>query len=80
MDKFGYDNKEDTVIWMTEQEFQEAFTSVTVCQVREDDETLRLKGEFVKGNSGRALDKGVRSRYQYEIQLDSTQNVSALVH
>ena len=36
-------------IWMSESEFAESFASLTICRVRPDDETLRLKGEFMTG-------------------------------
>jgi len=64
------DDEEHDYIWMTEEEFAHSFASITICKVSNDDETLRLKGEFVKGfnrQNQRFEDKSVRSKYQYEI-------------
>lgn len=53
-------------IWMTETEFVRSFASLTICMVREDDEILRLKGEFLKGtgrDEQRVVERSVRSKY-----------------
>ena len=53
-------------IWMTEEEFSQHFASVTICRVSKNDETLRLKGEFIKGiqrDNARYEDRSVRSKY-----------------
>ena len=51
---------------MTTEEFERSFATVTVCMVRKDEETLRLKGEFLKQGRGEVrtvIDRGVRSKY-----------------
>lgn len=68
---------------MTEAEFVQNFASVSVCRVSKEEETLRLKGEFLKGISrtnARYEDKSVRSKYQYEIELASRQRLSLILH
>ena len=46
------------MIYLTEDEFAKNFATITVCMTRQDDETLRLKGEFLKSG-----DRGVRSKF-----------------
>ena len=69
MDELDIDFQVNDFIWMSEQEFGVNFATLTVCMVRPDDETLRLKGEFLKGAASqqRAVERGVRSKYQYEV-------------
>ena len=83
--ELGHDLNADDhdYIWMTEEELRTNFSSVSVCKIAPDDETLRLKGEFVKGfkrSTARFEDKSVRSRYQYEIQLEQKQRLSVIIH
>ena len=70
MDNSMMDEPTQDTIWMPIEDFIESFTSVTVCMVRSNDETLRLKGEFLKQSGkdlAKVLESGVKSKYQYEI-------------
>ena len=69
MDELDIDFRNSDLIWMSEQEFGQSFATLTTCLVRPEDETLRLKGEFLKGAASqqRAVERGVRSKYQYEV-------------
>ena len=71
MDELAMQEMRSDIIYVTEAELASCFTSMTVCKVRENDETLRIKGEFLKDGSGEqsTLDRGVRSKFQYEVTL-----------
>lgn len=58
IEEFGIDLEQKDALYMTEEEFTKNFATMTVCMVRQDDETLRLKGEFLK-----SADRGVRSKF-----------------
>ena len=67
---------------MTEQEFGQNFATMTTCMIRPEDETLRFKCEFLKDVSGqnRSVERGVRSKYQYEVQLNQKQKLDIVLH
>ena len=70
INELDVDFEQQDIIWMSEAEFSSSFSTLSVCMVRENDETLRLKGEFLRSNgSSRAatVERGVKSKFQYEV-------------
>ena len=68
---------DDGDFWMSFKDFKDNFRALNVCKVS-DWEEIRIKGEFT--NNLNPIDSLARSKYYYEIQIQSKQRVLIGIH
>lgn len=69
---------DDGTFWMNFKDFKDNFRALNVCKVA-DWEEIRIKGEFSTKLAG-SIDSLARSRFYYEIQVQSKQRVLIGIH